>query len=111
MPSKKKSPRRGKQKSLLEKYNINPADILYCRADDCYTHIYFKDNIKITVSACLKHVQQALPDNNFARCNRSFLVNTKQISYKDNGLKFIELINGTKVNVSRRNKVIMIKIY
>lgn len=111
MPSKKKNSRRGKKKTLMEKHNINPADILYCRADDCYTHIYLKEHTRITISACLKHVQQALPKKLFARCNRSFLVNTNQISYKDNSIEFIELINGPKINISRRNRVIMIKIY
>lgn len=61
---------------------IEIGDILYCQADDNYTHIYTRNDKKL-VSKTLKYFEDILAGNGFARVHKSYLVNVNAIiAYK-----------------------------
>jgi len=62
---------------------VDPADILYCEADGAYTIVHLKDGSEITESTYLSVVEKKLPNGNFIRISRSFLVNISYIESFD----------------------------
>lgn len=54
-------------------------EIIYCTADDNYTHIHLATATKL-VSKTLKHFDDLLADKGFCRIHKSYLVNTSQIT-------------------------------
>ena len=88
---------------------VNKQDIIYCKSDSNYTHIYTTDK-EILVSKTLKSIQQLLPEDDFLRVHHSFLVNLshlKEYSRKDGG--FVILSNNKKISVSNSRKDIFNK--
>ncbi len=79
-------------------------DILYCQADDNYTHIYLNDTKKL-VSKTLKYFEDALVKNGFARVHKSYLVNVNAIvSYKKGKGGYVVLENGKQIMISPSRK-------
>lgn len=79
-------------------------DILYCQADDNYTHIYLQNKKKL-VSKTLKYFEEALSDNGFARVHKSYLVNINAITqYKKGKGGSVVLFNGKEIMVSPARK-------
>lgn len=58
---------------------VKPAEILYCRADDSYTHLYMQDGKRHTVSRQLKEFELLLAPHNFFRIHKSYLVNINHV--------------------------------
>jgi two-component system LytT family response regulator len=54
-------------------------DIIYCSADDNYTHIYLENDTKL-VSKTLKHFDDMLCDKGFARIHKSHLINVSHVT-------------------------------
>lgn len=51
-------------------------EILYFKADNAYTEIYFADNSKLTISRTLKNIEDTLNGKaHFFRCHKSYIVN------------------------------------
>ncbi len=67
-----------KNNQKRELININ--DIYFCKANDNYCDIYFK-NKKILVSRTLGFVESRLKHQQFHRVNRSFIVNINHVKY------------------------------
>ncbi|GHA47831.1 DNA-binding response regulator [Salinimicrobium marinum] len=86
-------------------------DIMKCEAHSNYTDIFMLDERKITITKPLKQVEELLKDHNFFRVHQSHLVNLKYVNryYKGKG-GYVELINGSTVNVSVRKKEDLLKI-
>lgn len=83
---------------------LNIADILYCQADDNYTHI-FLENKKILVSKTLKYFEDALSDFAFARIHKSYLVNVNEIvKYRKGKGGSVVVSNGKELLVSASRK-------
>lgn len=79
-------------------------DILYCRADDNYTHIFLKDRKKL-VSKTLKYFEELLSENGFARVHKSYLVNVNSIiEYRKGKGGNVILENGKQIIVSPSRK-------
>ncbi|MFT4698595.1 MAG: two-component system LytT family response regulator [Flavobacteriaceae bacterium] len=79
-------------------------DILYCQADDNYTNIFLKDTKRL-VSKTLKHFEEILSENGFARVHKSYLVNVNEIKeYKKGKGGSVVLTNGKQVMVSPSRK-------
>lgn len=80
-------------------------DIMYCNADNNYTHIFLRDKRKITISKTIKEYDELLPASKFYRIHQSYLVNLGYIKkyIKGDGGE-VELQNGTVLDVSRRKK-------
>ncbi len=79
-------------------------NILYCQADDNYTHIFVGDKKKL-VSKTLKYFDDILTGNGFARVHKSFLVNVNAITeYKKGKGGSVVLSNGKEIMVSASKK-------
>lgn len=54
-------------------------DILHCEASGSYSHFYFVDGKKMTVSLRLRECEELLPANIFCRVHHSYIVNVNHI--------------------------------
>ena len=80
------------------------ADILYCQADDNYTHIFLKQGKKL-VSKTLKYFEDLLAENGFARVHKSYLVNVNCIvEYRKGKGGSVVLSSGKQIMVSPARK-------
>ena len=83
---------------------LNVADILYCQADDNYTHIFLQ-NKKILVSKTLKYFEEALSEFAFARIHKSFLVNVNEVvKYRKGKGGSVIISSGKELLVSASRK-------
>lgn len=90
------------QQDGFEVIDVN--DILFCKADDNYTEIYFKDTKKL-VSKTLKHFDEILKEYMFARIHKSYLVNVNAIvKYKKGKGGSVIVTNGKEIMVSASQK-------
>ena len=85
---------------------ISIDDIVYCEADDNYTHINLKDDTKIIASRTLKEIQRLLDDYPFfIRVHHSFLINLNEVlQYVRGDGGYVMMSNGSHINVSRNKK-------
>jgi len=60
-------------------YLLHPCDIMYCKADDSYTHLHMYNGKCYTVSHPLKDFEAILTPHNFFRIHKSYLVNINHI--------------------------------
>ena len=90
---------------------INIEDIMYCIADDNYTHIHLKNKAKITASRTLKDIQLLLSDYDyFFRIHHSYLINLKEVNQYIKGEGGHVVMNDeAELNVSRSKKDILMK--
>ena len=86
-------------------------DILYCEADNNYSHLFLKDKKKITVCRTLKEVEEQLRDiPSFIRVHNSYIVNLNSIvKYIRGDGGYVVLLDGSTVNVSRTRKELLLK--
>jgi len=84
-------------------------EIVYCHSDGPYTHFHLIDNRNIIVSKTIKEYDTLLPNDIFARCHQSYLVNLQQIIKLDKE-DFLILRNGMKVPVSSRKRDAIIQL-
>lgn len=57
------------------------AEILYFKADNSYTEIFFADSSKMTISRTLKNIEDTLSStSNFFRCHKSYIVNMNYLT-------------------------------
>jgi len=83
---------------------IDVDNIIFCKADDNYTEIHFKETKKV-VSKTLKHFEEVLNEYPFARIHKSYLVNINAITkYKKGKGGSVELTNGKEILVSASKK-------
>jgi two-component system LytT family response regulator len=82
---------------------LNLSDIMYCLGEGSYTEFHTKDGSKITISKPLKEYETLLPDDRFARCHQSYIVNLNEISRIDKS-DFIIMKDGTKIPLSTRKR-------
>lgn len=84
-------------------------DILYCKADGPYTHIFYQDTVLLS-STHLKEFENLLTEHNFFRLHKSYLVNLAAIKkYKKSEDAFVIVSNGDRVDVSDRKKEELMK--
>ena len=84
---------------------LDTSIIMHIEAQNNYSIFYFKDQPKITVSKTLKEIEEILPVDHFFRIHHSHIINLHFIKkyVKGNG-GYIELQDGTLLDVSRRKK-------
>lgn len=79
---------------------VSAADILFCEGDRNYTHVYFNQLPKLTLSVTLRILHERLGEGDFLRPNRSTVVNRACIAEFD---RFeIRLHNGLVIPIARR---------
>jgi len=83
---------------------VHNDDILYCKAENNYTHIYCRDKARLLVSKILKSIHEKLPQKQFHRIHDSIVVNIKYIARYDKKDCYLILKNGEKLSVSVRKK-------
>ena len=89
-----------------DKLVINVADIDQIKAYDNYVIICQNDKQHI-INDTMKHLQTSLDPDNFIRVHRSSIINLNKIISlvnDENGQLLVNLHNGDKVTVSRRNR-------
>jgi DNA-binding LytR/AlgR family response regulator len=87
-----------KNKGELIKIELN--DILYLEAYDNYCNLYTSTQ-KYLISHTLKSVEEKLPQHQFIRVHRSFVINVTKIKSLQDGYIFIEK---NKIPLSTSNK-------
>lgn len=87
----------------LEIFNLD--DIMYCESDSNYTMFYLKNNSKFMVSRTIKEYEDILPEKEFVRIHKSYIINllfvTKYI--KGDGGDVV-LSNGVCLPIARLRK-------
>ncbi len=91
---------------------IATKDILYCKADDNYTHIYLADDTKKLVSKTLGFFEKQLNDFGFLRIHKSYIVNLSVIqSYHKGKGGTVVLKNGKSLPVASSKKAILLSYF
>ena len=91
---------------------INEAEILYCKAEGNYTHIYLQGALmnKITVPKTLSRVIESLQIDYFVRIHKSFAINLLHlISFSHTDKNCVLMSDGTYLAVSRARKDSLMK--
>jgi len=97
-----------------EGFELIPADeIIYCEADDNYTHFFLKNKKKIIACRTLKEVEEQLTDFvSFIRVHHSNIVNLNEIhKYIRGEGGYLIMSDGATVNVSRSRKDALMKLF
>jgi two-component system LytT family response regulator len=97
-----------------EGFELIPAEeIIYCEADDNYTHLFLKNKKKIIACRTLKEVEEQLSDFlSFIRVHHSYMVNLNEVNkYVRGEGGYLIMSDGTTVNVSRSRKEALMKIF
>lgn len=88
---------------------VSHAEILYCRARDNYCEFLLVDNKRLLSSKHLGAYEAILPQKDFMRVHKSFIINFSQVKRveRSQNLELI-MVNGDPVPVSRsrRNEVL-----
>lgn len=86
-------------------YPVRLEDIIYCKAQDSYTHVYLKDGKHYVVSRLLKEFERLLTEHNFFRIHKSYLINIDHIEkiLKSDGVT-VTMSNREQLPVSFRKK-------
>jgi len=84
---------------------VHTIDIVRCEASDNYTHIYFRDGKKITVSRTLAVYEEALKERGFARVHNQHLINLHHVEKYIRGRGGMVIMSDNKeIQVSQRKK-------
>ena len=84
--------------------------IIKCEAENNYTFLFLKDNRKLIASRNLKDIEEMLEDYSFIRVHNSFLVNINEVEkYVKGEGGYLQMSDGSIVNVSRSRKELLIK--
>jgi two-component system LytT family response regulator len=95
-----------------EGFELLPADqVVYCEADDNYTHLFLKNKSKIIACRTLKEMEEQLVDFTFfIRVHHSYMVNLNEVTKYIRGEGgYLVMSDGTSVNVSRSRKDALMK--
>lgn len=78
-------------------------DIIRLEAEGCYTKIIFENGKNRIVSRTLKDFEDTLPKEQFFRTHKSHLINFRYVKdYSKISGNFVTMIDGSKVEISRR---------
>jgi two-component system, LytTR family, response regulator len=80
-------------------------NIIHLEAEGSYTRVFLKGKKPEMVSKSLKEFEDILPQSNFCRIHHSHIINLQFVKKYYNGRGgYVELENGTKVEVAARKK-------
>lgn len=96
-------------KTLQEVFFVDVQEIKYCKGEGSYTNFHLSNNQQIIVSKPLKEYEDLLPNPQFLRTHKSYLVNMDLVkSYHQDG--FLVLEGEIEVSVSVRKKEQVLQI-
>jgi two-component system LytT family response regulator len=97
--------------TLTDIHVIQPKDILYCRSEGSYTHLYLTNKSTILFSKNLKEVEKQLDNHHFVRVHHSHLVNMQHVvKFKKTDGGMIFLSDGSQIPVSVRKKADLFRL-
>ncbi|WP_276374589.1 LytTR family DNA-binding domain-containing protein [Chryseolinea sp. H1M3-3] len=80
-------------------------DIVFCKADSCYTMIYLTNRKTKLVTRVLKDFEDLLSESGFCRVHNSFLINLRHVKrYVRGEGGYVILTDDHHVDISRRRK-------
>ena len=85
-------------------YFINIRDIVRLEAEDNYTHIFTKNNEKMTIAKTIKSYEELLSGVNFFRVHKRHLINLNYMSKFIKGDSTVIMVENIKIEVSRRRR-------
>jgi len=78
-------------------------EIIRMQAEGCYTRVFLKNGKNKLITKTMKDFEDSLPTDQFFRTHKSHLVNVKYIKeYSNVGGAYVTMIDGSKVDLSRR---------
>ena len=88
-------------------------EIIYCEADDNYTHLFLKNKKRIVACRTLKEIEEQLTDFlSFIRVHHSYMVNLNEVNkYVRGEGGYLIMSDGTTVNVSRSRKDALMRLF
>jgi two-component system LytT family response regulator len=89
---------------------VNVQDIMHCRSDGNYTHIFLSDRKKLLVSKTLKEFDTMLTPYGFFRIHQSHLINLNFMDHFSREQDQVVLKDATALPVSSRRKDHLLKI-
>jgi len=93
-------------------FELIPAEeVLYCEANDNYTHFFLKNKTKIIACRILKEIEIQIQDFPFfVRVHNSYLVNLNEVTKYIRGEGgYLIMSDGSSINVSRSRKEALLK--
>ena len=98
----------------FEGFEMIPADqVVYCEANDNYTHLFLKNKTRVVACRTLKEMEAQLADFNFfIRVHHSFMINLNEVTRYIRGEGgYLVMSDGTSVSVSRSRKESLLKLF
>lgn len=90
---------------------ININDIIYIKADSCYSEFYLQNNEKEVSTKSLAYYEKLLCNHFFMRTHKSYIVNLKYVKgYSKGRSGVLYLSNGEELPISESKKQELIKI-
>ena len=91
---------------------VNPANVLFLKADVNYTELFMQGGETLVVSKTLKELEKKFVPFDFFRTHKSFLVNLNYvIGYQIHEGLLVKLDGEHNVNLSRRRKEDFLKLF
>jgi two-component system LytT family response regulator len=92
---------------------IPTEEIIFCEADDNYTHFFLKNKKRVIACRTLKEVEEQLTDFvSFIRVHHSYMVNLNEVNKYIRGEGgYLVMSDGATVNVSRSRKDALMKLF
>jgi two-component system LytT family response regulator len=91
---------------------VNPANVLFLKADVNYTELFMQGGETLIVSKTLKELEKQFIPFNFFRTHKSFMVNLNYvIGYQIHEGLLVKLDGEYNVNLSRRRKEDFLKSF
>ena len=88
---------------------IDVSDIIHCKGEGNYTHIYLEGNKHLMVAKTLIEFEDLLKEHAFLRSHKTHLVNLKHVkAYVKSDGGMLRLSNNETVAISRRRKDLVI---
>jgi two-component system LytT family response regulator len=90
---------------------VNSKDILYCKSDGSYTHLFLKNDVDYLVSKSIKHFEDILPEELFLRIHKSYIINVDEVvGINKQGNGEVILSNEAEIPISRSYKHQLLEI-
>jgi DNA-binding LytR/AlgR family response regulator len=97
---------------LAGKKKVNPAEVIFLKADVNYTEVFLQGGETMIVSKTLKELEKRFIPFNFFRTHKSFMVNLNHVvGYQIHEGLLVKLEEAFEVNLSRRRKEDFLKSF
>ena len=85
---------------------IDPAEIIWIKAESNYSTVFFTDRPKLLVAKTLKEFDEQLTPHQFFRVHSGSLINLMHVKlfHSTGGEDYVQMKNGDKVELARRRK-------